>query len=191
MSSEPNNPSVEAALKLVQLLAPLTHEERDRAIAAAKILLGHPTSSTPTPAPAQEPGGISDNGSVSPKASAWMKKHSITRDQLEQVFAIDGNMIDVIASSMPGTSKRQQTVEAYVICGLKSFLQSGEPGFTDKEAREVCVRVGCYDTPNHSNYIKALGNLATGSKESGWKLSNPGISKAAEIVKELTQDAHA
>jgi hypothetical protein len=191
MSSEPNNPSVEAALKLVQLLAPLNPEERDRAIAAAKILLGHPTSATHAPASPPAPGVTLDSGSVSPKASAWMKKYSITQDQIDQVFAVDGGTIEVIASSMPGSSMRQKTVEAYVICGLKSFLQSGDPSFTDKEAREVCMRVGCYDTPNHSNYMKALGNLAAGSKESGWKLSNPGISKAAEIVKDLTQAAHA
>jgi hypothetical protein len=107
------------------------------------------------------------------------------------VYSIDLDGIDVIASRMPGKSKRQQTVQAYVICGLRAFLQTGELGFTDKDARDVCNKVGCYDSPNHSNYIKALGNLVGGSKDSLWKLTNPGLGESAQIVRLLSADKAA
>ena len=56
---------------------------------------------------------------------------------------------------------------------------TGEATFADKDAREVCNKVGCYDSPNHSNYMKAFGNLTVGAKDTGWKLSNPGLLEAA------------
>jgi len=33
--------------------------------------------------------------------------------------------------------------------------------------------------------MKAFENLINGSKDAGWKLTNPGLSKAAEIVRQL------
>jgi hypothetical protein len=182
-------PAVEAATKLIQILAPLSVEERERAISAAKILLGHSSpdprgaSSLPVPEsiPTPSPHGLSS------KVDAWMKKHALTSEMLEQVFAFDPTIpaVDIIAAKMPGTSKRQQTVESYVICGLKSFLLTGDPVFSDKDARQVCTKIGCYDGPNHATYLKALDNLVHGSKEAGWRLSNPGLVRAGEIVKQL------
>jgi hypothetical protein len=131
------------------------------------------------------------SGGISGKAIVWMKKNSITRDQLEHVFSVEDNSIDVIAARMPANGKRQQTLQAYVICGLKTFLRTGEPAFTDSEARELCSKVGCYDVANHSNYRKAFGNLLNGSKDSGWKLTNPGLSEAVKIVKALIPEAVA
>lgn len=117
-----------------------------------------------------------------------MRKSGISQEQLDHVFAVDSGC-EVIASRMPGGSKRQQTVEAYLIAGLQALLQAGEAEFSDQSARAVCAKVGCYDRPNHSNYMKALGNLVSGSKDTGWKLTNPGLGKAAEIVKALTAAA--
>ena len=114
-----------------------------------------------------------------------MRKNQISREQLDQIFSIDDNAFDVIAAKMPGKSKRQQTVEAYIICGVKAFLQTGEPNFTDKEGRQLCQKIGCYDRPNHYNYIKAFGNRIGGSKDSGWKLTNPGLTDAAQLIKQI------
>jgi hypothetical protein len=185
--------AVEVTPKLVQLLTDLNAEERHRAISAAMILLGHP-------APALDGRQIKDKveaieepaeEGMSGKSMVWLKKSGLTREQLDHVFSIEHDGIDVIAAKLPGKSKRQQTLEAYVLCGLKSFVQAGETDFADKDARDLCEKVGCYDTPNHSNYMKAFGNLISGSKEGGWKLTNPGLSKAAEIVKQLTEAEHA
>src|SRR6185503_13827661 len=94
---------------------------------------------------------------ISPKAATWMEKNQITQEMLDHTFSVDGE-VEVIASKMPGTSKRQQTVEAYIVTGLASYLATGSHEFTDDTARAVCKRVGCYDQPNHSNYLKAMGN---------------------------------
>ncbi len=180
--------AVEALPKLVELLAKLPALEREKAISAAKILLGDFASSATAPTQQQShvhTDGESNDG-VAAKAINWMRKNNLSREQLEQVFSIEDNTFDVIAAKMPGKSKRLQTMEAYVLCGLKSFLQTGEPNFTNKEGRELCQKIGCYDRPNHHNYIKAFGNRIGGSKDGGWRLTNPGLNEAVRIIKELT-----
>jgi hypothetical protein len=179
---------LEAVPKLVEVLTPLSPEDRHRAISATMVLFGQPTpTGNPTLAKAQirEEHTLTEDG-ISAKASAWMKKYGITREQLDHVFSIEADSVDVIAARMPATGKRQQTVQAYVICGLKAFIKTGEPAFTDTEGRDLCNKVGCYDVANHSNYRKAFGNLLSGTKDSGWKLTNPGLNEAAKFVKQLS-----
>jgi hypothetical protein len=192
MSSENEVPNavpqavLEAIPQLVRVLTPLSPDDRRRAISATMVLFGQP-------APVQHGSlkasvheeQIDSVEGVSAKASSWMKKYGIAREQLDHVFSIEADSVDVIAARMPATGKRQQTVQAYVICGLKSLLKTGEPAFSDTEARELCSKVGCYDVANHSNYRKAFGNFLSGTKDSGWKLTNPGLNEAAKIVKQL------
>lgn len=180
---KPTN-AVEAATLLVGILQDLSAEEQKRAISAALILLGQPLP------PASENGQGSNSfeaiEGLSPKAWQWMQKYSVSEEQLSQVFAISPDEVDVIASTLPSDSKRQQTVEAYLLCGLRSLVRTGEGRFDDREARMLCERLGFYDQANHSNYMKAIGNLLSGSKDAGWKLTIPGAEKAAQVVKKLT-----
>jgi hypothetical protein len=178
--------AIEALPKLVQILSGLSALEREKAISAAKILLAE-SAPSPMRAPQDVPPTEAEEQSagIAPKAAAWLRKNQISREQLDQIFSIDDNAFDVIAAKMPGKSKRQQTVEAYIICGVKAFLQTGEPNFTDKEGRQLCQKIGCYDRPNHYNYIKAFGNRIGGSKDSGWKLTNPGLTDAAQLIKQI------
>ena len=185
VAMEKTNQAVETVPKLMDLLIGLTPEERGRAIKAALVLLGdtgtiHENVGTGRP---QDVGSTGGEG-ICGKAASWMKKEGITRDQLDHVFLIEPEGAEVIGK-MPGNSKRQQTVEAYVLCGLRAFLKDGSFGFTDKEARELCKKVGCYDSPNHYNYKKGFGNYISGNQQSGWKLTNPGLSHAATIVKSV------
>lgn len=188
MNNNNQTTAVEVMSKLVTLLEPLSPEDRHKAITAAMIFLNQPASlspaaSAPLPAELHPAAGIAG---LSPKAAAWMKKNSISAEHLEQVFSIEHEGVDVIASRMPSTSKRQQTLEAYVICGLKSYLKSGELSFSDKEARDLCQKVGCYDSANHYNYMKGFGNLILGTKDTGWKLTNPGLNEAGLLIKKMT-----
>jgi hypothetical protein len=172
--------------KLVQILSPLAASEREKAISAAKILLAEsaPPAGSVFQEPSQLEAGAFTEG-IAPKAGSWLRKNHICREELDQIFSIEDNTFDVISAKMPGRSKRQQTAEAYIICGVKAFLQTGEPNFTDKEARQLCQKVGCYDAPNHYNYVKGFGNRIGGSKDSGWKLTNPGLTEAVQLIKLL------
>ena len=65
------------------------------------------------------------------------------------------------------------------------MVATGDSAFDDKSARALCKGSGCYSDANHSVYIKAKGNKLTGSKDSGWKLTAPGLKFGAELVKQI------
>jgi hypothetical protein len=183
------NPPVEATTKIVEILTPLPSEQRQRAISAAMVLLGDPPPRLAAPGHASPPLAAPQSlDGISSRASVWADKSGLTREQLDQVFSIEKEAVDVIASDLPGKGKRTKTTQAYILCGVRTFLLSGELSFTDKDARDLCSKVGCYDSPNHALYIKGFGNLLTGSKDTGWKLTNPGLSEAAKIIKALTNN---
>ena len=185
---KPSTKNVVAAVpKLVQLLEPLTPDERQRAISAAMILFGQSAPVHSGNQSVDEPHEVGEG--ICTKAASWMKKNAITREQLDHVFSIENDSIDVIAARMPESGKRKQTTQAYVLCGVRSFLRNGDFNFSDGDARELCNRVGCYDAPNHAAYATSFGNLITGSKESGWRLTNPGLSVGAQIIKQLAPEA--
>jgi hypothetical protein len=188
--------SVAAATpKLVQLLTPLTPEGRQRAIASALMVFGESLSSA-TRQKDKDADVVSGSHAaagegICQKAAAWMKKNALSREQLEHAFSIDRDSIDVIASQMPQKTVSKQVVQAYVICGVAAFLKTGELAFTDKDARRLCEKVGAYDQANHATYTKKFANLITGSKEAGWKLTNPGLSEGVKIIKELVPEPTA
>lgn len=179
--------------KLVQLLEPLSADERQRAISAVMVIFGQstaPAQSIDLQKEGQEVRHDVGEG-ISAKAATWMKKNALTRGQMDHVFSIEPESIEVIAPKMPETGKRKQTLKAYVLCGISSFLKNGDTTFNDAEARELCIKVGCYDGPNHANYTTGFDNSLTGSKDSGWKLTNPGLSAGAQLIKQLTPELNA
>jgi hypothetical protein len=151
----------DATPKLVQLLTPLTPEGRQRAIASALMVFGEsvPTGHRQTeikPGSSSNP-PVSENG-FSHKALAWMEKNMLARGEIEHVFLVDETSVEVIASKMPEKTVAKQATQAYLLCGLGSFLKTGELTFTDEAARALCEKVGAYDSPNHA---KSRGDLAT------------------------------
>lgn len=175
-----------AMSKVVELLSPLSSEERKRVVQAAFALLGEgaaPNSSSQASDDHAEEVSSGTLPKMPATASSWLKRTGLTQDQLEQHLYFEGGTAKVI--SLPGgTSKRiRQVMNTYLMQGLAAFLSTGEPSFTDKEARELCEHFGCYDATNHAKYVKDFGNKITGSKTSGWKLTAPGLTAAAELVK--------
>lgn len=183
----------EIAGKIVSLLEPLKSEDRRKVINGSLTLLGESTkadaadSETSTGSTGATKGQEHvSNLPGATKAQRWLKQNGLTSAQIEQIFDITTTGATVIASEVPGKGKREKTHSAYVLQGLAGFLASGEANFTDKDARKLCENLGCYDSPNHAKFIGEKGNIMTGSKENGWKLTAPGFKRGAEIVQQLT-----
>lgn len=175
-----------AMTKIVEILDPLDSDERKRVVQAAFALLGE--QALPRASGQASDGG--DDGAsgeavpgVAPAAAPWLAKTKITKEQLEQSLHFDGGAVKVISLPGSATKRIDQVIHTYLMQGLAAFLATGEASFTDKEARELCEHFGCYDATNHAKYIKEFGNRITGSKNSGWKLTAPGLNAAAELVK--------
>ncbi len=112
-----------------------------------------------------------------------MRKHDVSPSLIEQFIHLDGGKATVIDLPGGSGSGREKTRAAYLMAGLASLLSNGDPSFSDDTSRGLCVHFGCYDLNNHSGYVKALGNLVTGSKSSGWKLTAPGLTAIAALIK--------
>jgi hypothetical protein len=179
--------------KIVDLLEPLDPAVRKKAIHASLTILGEDihggvrdsgessTDHNEAAAGMQTPSGVSAKGKL------WMKQNEISTAQLENSFEISGHNIAIIASDIPGNGDKGKTHSAYVLEGIRSLLATGDPVFDDKSARAVCASLGCYDPKNHASTMKAKGNILTGSKSQGWRLTGPGLRRGAEIVKEIAQ----
>lgn len=117
--------------------------------------------------------------------NVWMNQNGLTDNDLESVFHFSGSNISLVVAQPPGASGREKTINCYILAGLTALLRSGEALFTDKEARDLCSALGCFNTNHHANYLGSRGNEFVGSKEKGWTLTAPGKKRAAELVKEI------
>lgn len=175
-----------AMAKVVEILLPLESDERKRVVQAAFALLGE-NASLGSPAAGALPAGVDAGGAdlqgISPVASAWLTKNKIGREDLEHYLHFDSGKVKVIA--LPGASSKRidQVISAYLISGVAALLETGDASFTDQVARSLCEDQGCYDQTNHAKYLKEFGNRITGSKGSGWKLTAPGLTAAAGLIK--------
>ena len=187
--------NAEIAGKIVALLEPLNSEERRNVIAGSMALLGETfvpgggAASVAGGVPAY-PGGTSEpnNGVLAPRAFQWAKQSGLTLQQLERVFDVTTPGVPVIAAQAPGENSKVRSINAYLLQGLSRFLASGDPTFTDQDARDLCKTFGCYDSSNHSFYLEGKSNLFLGSKKQGWKLTAPGLQHCAELVSELSKE---
>jgi hypothetical protein len=116
---------------------------------------------------------------------SWLKQNDVTPDELDQVFhfVADGKFE---IHDAPGKSKKEKTLNTYILTGLGKFLATGQRDFDDALARGFCQTIGCYDIANHGKYLGDYkGPEFTGDKSKGFSLANPGIKKGAVLVKAL------
>jgi hypothetical protein len=171
---------------VVRTLGPLASEERRRVIQAALVILGEEaTHARAGNGASGAEVAASSNNQLSSRVQVWIKQNGVSFDQLISVFDIVDGVASVIAAGVPGKNNAEKTKNAYLLAGIANFLTSGEPVFDDKNARQLCEMLGCYDGTNHSKYIREFGNNLTGSKDKGWRITAPGLKSAAALIVEL------
>ncbi len=169
----------EAVSTIVDELAEFSPEERQRIVRASLTLLGN--SPQIASAYADEDTG---DAQFPAKARMWMKRCGVTAEQIAHVFHRDGDDVKVIAT-IPGSTKREQVVNAYVLSGIAKLLALGESKFDDKSARALCELGGFFDSTNHMKYMKS--SEFTGSRDKGWVLTTPGLERGAALVSQIVQ----
>lgn len=187
--------------RIVELLLPLSDSARLRTIRGALAFLGTSWEEVGVsggllrvPAlPSRENVGSHDSAAdeqaLPRRAQAWLTQNSIDEKVLGAVFHRSSAGVEVIAHELPGQSNKERMQQCYLLAGLRGLLHQGEPHFSDDEARALCRTLGCYDAANHATYVKAIGNLTTGSKASGFELTMPGLRAGAEMIRRMTNGA--
>jgi hypothetical protein len=174
---------------LYDLLGSVDTNDRKKAIKAALTMLGDDTSITNDKGgKSQSSGDDADEGDFNAKTRGWITRNKVTSEQLNHVFHIDGETVEIIVDRAPGKNQKQQTINAYVLTGIRELIKTGDARFDDKFGRESCDKMGCFGPTNHSTYMSKPGNVLSGSKESGWSLTGLGLKAGADLVKELASD---
>lgn len=179
--------AAQVALELFNILEPLPPDLRKRAIQSALASLGESFSAAPNfghaPDGANLVGDMSDT-QLGPKARKWCQRNNFTMSQLEEVFHFGEDKVEVTANEISGNSKKDKTVNCYLLEGIRGLLQSDEPKVDDGAAIALCKRLAAYDKNNHTSFRKSVGNRMTGDK-SIQVLTGPGEKAAAELVKQM------
>lgn len=173
---------------LYDLLEPLDSPQRKRVVDSVLHLLGEEVGAA-SRAPMQGKQNVvsdGEEGGFGAKANRWMAQSGLSTAAIEEVFHRDGSDIQVIASQVPGTSKRAQTLACYLICGIRAMLATDEAKFSDAEAVALCKHIGCFDAPNHAKTRAEMGNSVTGNKSTGYILPSPGLRAAGLLIKEMS-----
>lgn len=177
-----------AMAKVVEVLTPLTSEERVRVVNAALTLLGEGerppfAAGALMMASAPSAANLGNQLDISSQARAWLARNNITKNELENWFHFDQGRVTPIALPANASTRTEQAINTYLLQGFAAFLASGDTAFVDQEARDLCEHFGCYDKTNHAKVFKSFGNKITGSKSAGWKLTSPGINAAGVLIK--------
>ncbi len=171
------------------LLEPLDSDNRQKVVGSVMALLGdNPQAFTKKPSVGGYDGGGSSYGdkSLGLKAQRWMQQNHISPELLEEIFHCENGEVEFIACEVPGSGKKGQSKNCYLLAGVRSLLANDEAKFTDAEAVLLCKHVGCYDAKNHAATRSDLGNTVAGTKNSGFTLPAPGLRAAAEVIKQMS-----
>ncbi len=171
--------------KIVEMLTPLTPDERQRVMRASLMLLGETAADLNKGSSGEKTDEEASNLPV--RAQTWVRQNNLSTEELQQVFLIAEGEVEIIASEIPGKGRKEKTYNAYVLTGIARLLSTGNPSFDDKSARTLCKSSGCLDSANHANYLRERGNEFTGTKDKGWILTAPGLKRGALLVKELNK----
>ena len=118
----------------------------------------------------------------------WLKQNGISDQQLDRIVDRGRNGLEIILDNAPGDTIKDQVLNLYLLVGFKAFLETGEAAFEDKEARAICEKFGCLDSKHHAEHLNSRGNKFSGSKEQGWKVTKPGMSAIASLMKQISDN---
>ncbi len=186
----------EVAVELYKLLLPHTSVVRQRAVRAAMESLGesfgshlstlNPRGADSTPADGEDASGPFADLKIGPRAARWLQRSGITRPMLDELFHVTDSGVEVTASSVPGGSKREMTLNCYLLCGIRGLLADDTPALHDSEAIALCKRMAAYDKNNHTTYRTSIGNKMSGTRPN-FMLTGPGETSAAQLVRLMAQ----
>lgn len=129
-------------------------------------------------------GGADEFEGVSPVAQKWARRNGLASSQLSNLFSLGIDEIELVAKSVPGSSKRQRMHSVILLSGAASYLGTGVARVAYDKLKETLGHYNAYDSANFATHIKDFAPEVGGSKESGYVLTARGLAAAAELIKQ-------
>lgn len=130
-----------------------------------------------------------DSEGISPSGRKWITRNGLQVSQLSKIFSLGGDEIDLIAKKVPGKNKAKKMRSVLLLKGIAAYLGSGAARFTYQEVKEASLHYDAFDSNNPNYAFKAVASEVSGTKETGFTLTPRGIAGAAELVKEMLNQA--
>jgi hypothetical protein len=116
-------------------------------------------------------------------------QHQLSREKLERVFYFHDGKADIHLTTVMGTSRREQTINCYLLVGAKAFLETDTAAFSDRDAIALCKHTQAYDKNNHTKNRAAVAKYVIGDRADGFTLTGPGLKAVAEIINHIAGSA--
>lgn len=129
-------------------------------------------------------GAAEETEGISPAAKKWLTRNGLQANQIETIFSIGGDEIDLIADTVPGKSKTKRMYNIFLLKGVAAYLGTGAARFTHEQVKEACLHYDAYDSANFAARVKDFAEVS-GSKETGYVLNARGLAAATQLVKEM------
>jgi hypothetical protein len=165
----------------LKLASPTAKQERREPQAADNVDDTHESEAQHTENAPEETDGIS------PAAKKWLTRHGLKANQIESLFSIGGDEIDLIADSVPGKSTTKKVHSVFMLKGVAAYLGTGAARFTYEQVKEACLHYDAYDATNFTKHLKTFSSEVSGSKETGYTLTARGLAAATKLVKEMIE----
>lgn len=118
-------------------------------------------------------------------ALKWMRRSSLDPKSLQSLFSLGIDEIDLVAKSVPGTSKRERMRNVLLLKAIAAYLGTGAARVTYEQLKEAGLHYSAYDAPNFATHIKSLVSEVGGTKESGYTLTARGLTAATDLIREM------
>jgi len=142
------------------------------------------TTAVPTSQPAPNSETIPG---LSGTALSFFSRNSITQEQWASIFHFDGNECSVIVQDLKEKTRAPMQVKLALLLGVKNLLETGTATVPKDELINMCKQYAAFDSSNFAVHMRKPKNLFLQKGTKGWELTQPGQSKASEVIKELAQ----
>jgi hypothetical protein len=115
----------------------------------------------------------------------WIKRSGLEPKKLQTLFSLGIDEIDLVAKSVPGTSKRERMRNVLLLKGVAAYLGTGVARMTHEQIKEACLHYNAYDAGNFSKYLKSFAADVGGTKKAGYTLSPRGLTSATALLSEM------
>jgi hypothetical protein len=127
----------------------------------------------------------SEDEGISTIALKWMKRSNLSSKDLQNLFSLGIDDIDLISKSVPGKSKRERLLHVLFLKAIAAYLATGAARVTYEQLKEAAIHYKAFDANNFAAHIKSFAADIGGTKESGYTLTPRGLSAATKLVQDM------